>query len=59
MQVKSLTDNIGVVQEATPSLAVQMAGLNSVPVAGDEFYVCVDENTARKAAELAEDVQVP
>lgn len=56
-KVKSLTDSIGAVEEATPSLAVQMAGLNAVPVAGDEFYVCVDENTARKAAELAEDAQ--
>lgn len=56
-KVKSLTDSIGAVEAATPSLAVQMAGLNAVPVAGDEFYVCVDENTARKAAQLAEDAQ--
>jgi len=47
------------VASATPSLAVQMVGLNSVPTAGDEFYVCEDETTARKAAELAEDTQVP
>lgn len=58
MQVKTLTESTGEVDEATPSLAVQMAGLNSVPTAGDEFYVCVDETEARKAAEIAEDTQV-
>lgn len=57
-QVKTLTESTGEVDEATPSLAVQMAGLNSVPTAGDEFYVCVDETEARKAAEIAEDTQV-
>lgn len=35
-----------------------MVGLNSVPTAGDEFYVCKDETMARKAAEVAEDAQV-
>lgn len=45
-------------ESATPSLAVQMVGLNSVPTAGDEFYVCEDETMARKAAEVAEDAQV-
>lgn len=56
-KVKSLSDSVGTVQDATPSLAVQMVGLGSVPVAGDEFYVCVDENAARKAAESAGDTQ--
>jgi len=56
--VKTLTESTGDVNTATPSLAVQMTGLNSVPTAGDEFYVCSDENQARKAAEAAEDAQV-
>jgi translation initiation factor IF-2 len=56
-KVKSLTESTGDVDSATPSLAVQMVGLNSVPTAGDEFYVCEDETMARKAAELAEDTQ--
>jgi hypothetical protein len=59
LQVKSLAESTGEVESATPSLAVQMVGLNSVPTAGDEFYVCVDETMARKAAEVAEDAQVP
>lgn len=57
-QVKSLAESTGEVDFATPSLAVQMVGLNSVPTAGDEFYVCEDETVARKAGELAEDTQV-
>lgn len=58
LQVKSLAESTGDVESATPSLAVQMVGLNSVPTAGDEFYVCEDEAMARKAAEVAEDAQV-
>ncbi len=57
-QVKSLAESTGDVGSATPSLAVQMVGLNSVPTAGDEFYVCEDEAMARKAADIAEDAQV-
>jgi hypothetical protein len=59
LQVRSLAESTGEVGLATPSLAVQMVGLNSVPTAGDEFYVCADETMARKAAEVAEDAQVP
>ena len=33
----------GEVKEASPSIAVQMQGLNSVPVAGDTFHVCENE----------------
>ena len=58
LQVRSLAESTGEVETATPSLAVQMVGLNSVPTAGDEFYVCADETMARKAAEVAEDAQV-
>jgi translation initiation factor IF-2 len=58
LQVRSLAESTGDVDSATPSLAVQMVGLNAVPTAGDEFYVCEDETMARKAAEVAEDAQV-
>jgi hypothetical protein len=58
LQVRSLAESTGDVDSATPSLAVQMVGLNAVPTAGDEFYVCADETMARKAAEVAEDAQV-
>lgn len=34
-----MQDNIGDCTEAGPSRAVQMIGLNNVPVAGDEFIV--------------------
>ena len=36
-QVRSLRESRGDVTEAGPSIAVQMAGLNGVPTAGDEF----------------------
>ena len=35
--------SLGEVKEASPSIAVQMQGLNSVPVAGDTFRVCENE----------------
>ena len=35
--------SLGEVKEASPSIAVQMQGLNSVPVAGDTFHVCENE----------------
>ena len=35
--------SMGEVKEASPSIAVQMQGLNSVPVAGDTFRVCESE----------------
>ena len=39
LQVRSMKDNVGDQEEATASTAVQMAGLNAVPVAGDDFTV--------------------
>lgn len=38
-------------QSATPSVAVAVTGLNSVPLAGDKFMVFNDEKTARDTAE--------
>lgn len=42
-QVRSLVGSRGEVEEAGPSVAVQMVGLNAVPTAGDEFRVCETE----------------
>jgi hypothetical protein len=39
-----MESSAGDMLEAGPSIAVQMVGLNSVPVAGDEFYVCENES---------------
>ena len=38
-----MRESKGEVTEAGPSIAVQMVGLNGVPVAGDEFSVCSTE----------------
>jgi translation initiation factor IF-2 len=46
-QVRSLRESSGEVTKAGPSIAVQMVGLNSVPVAGDEFAVCANEQEVR------------
>ena len=48
MQVRQLSDSAGDTSEAGPSIAVQMIGLNAVPVAGDEFCVCESEQQARQ-----------
>ncbi|MGM9971781.1 MAG: translation initiation factor IF-2 [Anaeroplasmataceae bacterium] len=37
--------------EATPSMAVQVTGLDDVPFAGDKFMALSDERTARQIAE--------
>jgi len=44
------------VKSAKPSTSVEILGLNSVPVAGDKFYVTQDERTARLHAEANENV---
>jgi len=38
------------VDQATPSLPVEVHGFNGVPLAGDEFIVCEDERTAKQIA---------
>ena len=47
MQVRSMRESRGEVTEAGPSIAVQMVGLNTVPIAGDEFCVCGSEQEVR------------
>lgn len=39
------------IQEATPSMPVEILGLGGVPRAGDRFYVVKDERTAREILE--------
>ena len=51
-RVRALVDPHGKhVDEALPADPVEILGLNSVPVAGDEFRVFEDERDARKLAE--------
>ena len=38
-QVRSMKDNYGDKEAASPSTAVQMSGLSAVPIAGDDFSV--------------------
>ena len=53
-RVRALLSDTGErVQEAGPSMPVQMLGLDCVPGAGDEFDVCADEDEARERAEQA------
>jgi len=39
------------VDQALPSIPVEVHGFNGVPLAGDEFVVCEDEKTARQIGE--------
>lgn len=51
-KVRALFDDVGNrVNEAGPSSAVQVIGLNNVPVAGDEFEVVDSLDVAREKAE--------
>ncbi|KAK7401680.1 hypothetical protein VNO78_13352 [Psophocarpus tetragonolobus] len=51
-KVRALFDDSGKrVDEATPSIPVQVIGLNNVPIAGDEFEVVESLDTAREKAE--------
>ncbi|TFD48856.1 translation initiation factor IF-2 [Cryobacterium frigoriphilum] len=54
-RVRAMADENGVaVQAATPSRAVQVQGLSSVPRAGDTFLVIEEDRTARQIAEKRE-----
>ena len=51
-RVRAMIDDMGnKVEEATPSFAVEILGLNEVPEAGDEFDVYEDEKEARAVAD--------
>jgi translation initiation factor IF-2 len=46
-----LDDRLHRVEQASPSFAVEVLGLNEVPAAGDEFEVYPDEKSARAVAD--------
>ena len=51
-KVRAMIDDMGnKVEEASPSFAVEILGLNEVPEAGDEFDVYEDEREARAVAD--------
>ncbi|MCL7487278.1 MAG: translation initiation factor IF-2 [Desulfobulbaceae bacterium] len=51
-KVRSLSNDRGVqVQEAGPSMPVEVQGLSGVPQAGDEFIVVTDEKMAKSVSE--------
>ena len=51
-KIRAMVDDRGnKVEEASPSFAVEILGLNSVPAAGDEFDVYPSEKEARLVAE--------
>lgn len=50
VQVRSMRDSLGSVTAASPSFAVQMVGLNALPVAGDDFVVCASDSEVRASS---------
>jgi len=51
-KVKALVDDKGKnIKQAPPSMPVEVLGFDSNPLAGDDFIVVENENTARKIAE--------
>ncbi|WP_457568492.1 translation initiation factor IF-2 [Desulfurobacterium sp.] len=56
-KIRAMFDDKGKpVKEAGPSMAVEVLGLEDVPLAGDKFYVVKDEKTARKIAEKRQEL---
>jgi len=52
-KVRAMSNGLQPLTSAAPSYAVEILGLNMVPVAGDEFTVVEQESEARAAAEFA------
>lgn len=51
-RVRAMINNRGKkLDEATPSVPVEIYGISGVPKAGDEFYAVADEKTARQIVE--------
>ena len=51
-KIKSIVDSDGnKIKQATPSAAIEVLGLNSVPNAGDQFQVVKNDKQAREIAE--------
>lgn len=52
-RVRAIVNDLGQkIDEATPSMPVEILGFNGVPTAGDEFFVVSDEARAREVAEF-------
>jgi translation initiation factor IF-2 len=57
-KVRRMTDDLGnVVEEAIPGSAVEIIGLNDVPLAGDPFKVFADEKFVKDIAEQRKNKQ--
>ncbi|MBI9009105.1 MAG: translation initiation factor IF-2 [Tenericutes bacterium] len=55
-KVRNMTDDLGEkIDEAAPGSAVEIIGLQSVPLAGDPFKVFKEEKTAKNVAETRAD----
>ncbi|MBI5549272.1 MAG: translation initiation factor IF-2, partial [Deltaproteobacteria bacterium] len=51
-RVRAMVDDKGAkIEEVSPGHPVEVIGLSGVPVAGDEFHVVEDENSAKEIAE--------
>ncbi|HLR92437.1 MAG TPA: translation initiation factor IF-2, partial [Atopostipes sp.] len=51
-RIRTMTNDKGLdIEEAGPSMPVEITGLNETPQAGDQFVVFEDEKTARQIAE--------
>jgi translation initiation factor IF-2 len=51
-RVRALVDDHGhTIEDATPSMPVEVLGLNGMPVAGDDFAVVESENRARQVTD--------
>lgn len=51
-RIRTMTDSRGRgIKKATPSMPVEISGLDGVPQAGDRFYCLPDINVAKQAAE--------
>lgn len=55
-KIRAMNDETGsAIEEAGPSIPVEILGLDEAPNAGDEFYVVEDERKAKEIAELRQD----
>ncbi len=53
-RIRTITDSRGhIIKEATPSMPVEISGLDEVPQAGDRFYCLNDINQAKQMADEA------
>jgi translation initiation factor IF-2 len=59
-KIRVLQDDLGrTVEEAGPSMPVEIVGLSGVPMAGDELVALADEKDARRSASIAHRSSAP